>query len=192
GVVDHDPAGPHGAEVPGDAAGRRRAHERVVGGEQLVRLAVELVDAQVHVALLVSPFARAYSAPRTGWSRLARGEPCRLRRASEVHARKVAVTPKIELYFWAGCPSHPEALELLEAVLAERGIEAAIEVREVFTHEQAEELSFPGSPTILVDGRDVDPGGAQGRRALVCRVYRLPDGRPSPVPSREQLEEALT
>ena len=103
------------------------------------------------------------------------------------------MTPRIEVYFWAGCPSHPEALELLEAVLAERRIDAAIDLHEVFTQEQAEQLSFPGSPTIRIDGRDVDPDGARSQPArLACRVYRLPDGRPSPVPSREQLEEALT
>ena len=97
----------------------------------------------------------------------------------------------IEFWFWAGCPSHPEARELLQSVVAERGVDVRVVEREVFTHEEANELRFPGSPTILVDGRDVDPAGAEARPALTCRVYRLPDGRPSPIPSREQLEEAL-
>jgi len=95
------------------------------------------------------------------------------------------------MLFWEGCPSHPEALELLQDVLRERGIEEPIELREVFTLEDAVELEFPGSPTIRIDGRDVDPAGATDPPALTCRVYRLPDGRPSPVPSRQQLEEAV-
>ncbi len=98
---------------------------------------------------------------------------------------------KIELLFWEGCPSHPEAKALLEEVLDERGITTPIEMREVLTHAEAVELAFPGSPTIRVDGRDIDPVGAQSPPALTCRVYVLPDGRPSPVPSRQQLEEAL-
>jgi hypothetical protein len=98
---------------------------------------------------------------------------------------------RIELLFWEGCPSHPEARELLERVLTERGLDVAIEVREVHTHEDAVAESFPGSPTIRVDGRDIDPAGAALPPSLSCRVYRLADGRPSPVPSREQLEEAL-
>ncbi|HEX2429005.1 MAG TPA: hypothetical protein VHI53_13835 [Gaiellaceae bacterium] len=98
---------------------------------------------------------------------------------------------KIEMLFWEGCPSHPEALELLRDVLRERGIEDPIELREVFTLEDAVEHGFPGSPTIRIDGRDVDPAGATDPPALTCRVYRLPDGRPSPVPSRQQLEEAV-
>jgi hypothetical protein len=101
------------------------------------------------------------------------------------------MVPTIEFLYWEGCPSHPEALELLNALLAERGIQSQVVLREVLTHDEAEELAFPGSPTIRVDGRDVDPEGADAPPALTCRVYRLPDGRPSPVPSREQLEEAL-
>jgi hypothetical protein len=76
-------------------------------------------------------------------------------------------------------------------VLAERGRGVEIEVREVRTSEEARVLRFPGSPTIRIDGRDVDPIGAGARPALTCRIYSLPDGRVSPIPSREQLEEAL-
>ena len=99
---------------------------------------------------------------------------------------------KIELLFWEGCPSYPEAKELLEQVLDERGVEAPIQMREVRTQAEAVELAFPGSPTIRIDGRDVDPAGAGSPPALACRVYRLPDSRTSPVPSRQQLEEALS
>jgi hypothetical protein len=98
---------------------------------------------------------------------------------------------KIDFLYWRGCPSHPEARELLDEVLSARGIEADVVEREVFSEGEARQLAFPGSPTIRVDGRDVDPQGAEAPPALTCRVYRLPDGRVSPVPSREQLEEAL-
>ena len=98
---------------------------------------------------------------------------------------------RIDFLFWRDCPSHPEARELLRDVLQERGVDAEIVEREVLTQEEAEELAFPGSPTIRIDGRDVDPAGAGSRPALTCRIYHLPDGRVSPVPSREQLEEAL-
>jgi len=99
---------------------------------------------------------------------------------------------KIEVLYWEGCPSHPEALELLHSVLAERGVEASVELREVRTVAEAQALRFPGSPTIRVDGRDVDASGAETAARLTCRIYHLADGRVSPIPSREQLEEALT
>jgi hypothetical protein len=98
---------------------------------------------------------------------------------------------KIELLFWRGCPSYPEAQQLLEDVLAARGVDQPVKVHEVTSHEEAQRLSFPGSPTIRVDGRDVDPAGASAPPALTCRIYYLPDGRASPVPTRQQLEEAL-
>jgi hypothetical protein len=99
---------------------------------------------------------------------------------------------QIELLYWDGCPSYPEAKAMLEDVLARRGIEAPIDMREVKTDEEAQALRFPGSPTIRVDGRDVDPAGADARPALNCRIYHLPDGRVSPVPTRDQLEAALS
>ena len=97
----------------------------------------------------------------------------------------------IELLYWADCPSYPEALELLRDVLAEQDIDATVDVVEVLTMADAEALGFPGSPTVRVDGRDVDARGADGPPALNCRIYHLPDGRVSPIPSRQQLEEAL-
>lgn len=98
---------------------------------------------------------------------------------------------RIEVLHWEGCPSTPEALDLISDVLAEHGITDEVEIREVTTQAEAEALRFPGSPTIRVDGHDVDPAGAEGRPSLTCRIYHLPDGRVSPVPAREQLEEAL-
>ena len=98
----------------------------------------------------------------------------------------------IELLFWDGCPSHPEAEALLRAVLAKQGLDAAIERIEVRTQEDAEALGFVGSPTIRIDGRDVDEdGAARSRPSLTCRIYTRPDGTVSPVPSRAQIERAL-
>jgi hypothetical protein len=99
---------------------------------------------------------------------------------------------RIEVFTWAGCPSHPEALALLRDVVAEHGLDVEIEVIDVTTQEQAEELGFVGSPTIRVDGRDVDPdGAASSRPSLTCRIYLDADGSVSPIPSREQIEQAL-
>jgi hypothetical protein len=98
----------------------------------------------------------------------------------------------VELLYWKGCPSYPEARALVEDVLAARGLEVRVEMREVTTGDEAEALRFPGSPTIRVDGRDVDPAGAESPPALNCRVYRLASGKVSPIPDRDQIEEALS
>ena len=98
---------------------------------------------------------------------------------------------KIELLYWEECPSYPEARALLQDVLSEHGLAPQIEMREVKTQEEAEALAFPGSPTIRIDGRDVDPQGAEARPALTCRIYHTAEGKVSPIPSREQLEGAF-
>ena len=97
----------------------------------------------------------------------------------------------MELLFWEGCPSHPAALAELRAALGERGLDPqAVVLREVVTDEDARRERFTGSPTIRLDGADVvDPGDEPP--ALNCRVYRLRDGRISPVPDPEDLRAAL-
>jgi hypothetical protein len=100
--------------------------------------------------------------------------------------------PKIVFLYWEGCPSHSDARQLLGEVLAEMGLAIPIQVVEVPTEEDAERLEFPGSPTIRVNGVDVDPeGAALMETALTCRLYRLEDGRPSPLPSKEMIRRAL-
>jgi len=100
---------------------------------------------------------------------------------------------RIEFLYWEDCPSHPQAWSLLQEALAELGIESPVEQIEVVTDKDVQRLAFPGSPTIRVNGLDIDPdGAAQMGTALTCRVYRLEDGRFSPVPSREMIEQALT
>ena len=99
---------------------------------------------------------------------------------------------EIEFLFWEDCPSHPEARRLLQEAISEAGVDAPVKEIEVLTDEDAERLRFPGSPTIRVNGVDVDPAGAaQMGTALTCRVYRLEDGRFSPVPSKQMLLRAL-
>jgi hypothetical protein len=99
----------------------------------------------------------------------------------------------IQFLFWEDCPSHPQAFERLQEVMAEAGLDAPVERIEVLTGEQARELKFPGSPTIRVDGADVDPAGAaQMDFALTCRIYHLEDARISPLPSKEMIRRALT
>lgn len=99
--------------------------------------------------------------------------------------------PQVELLFWAGCPSHPQALEQLRAAMAELGLDPdQVIVREVDTDERADHERFAGSPTIRIDGADIqDPGGEPA--ALTCRIYHRRDGRISPLPDPADVSDAL-
>jgi hypothetical protein len=98
---------------------------------------------------------------------------------------------QIEFQYYEDCPSHDVALDRLKSVLAEEGIDAAIAVVKVETDEQAQALKFIGSPTILVDGEDIDPPGPDAHYALTCRAYRLESGRVSPLPPPSMIRRAL-
>ena len=98
----------------------------------------------------------------------------------------------VELLWWEGCPSYPQALEGLRVVLRAEGLDPdAVRLREVESDEQAERERFPGSPTIRIDGEDVLPPGEGQPFGLSCRIYRLRDGRTSPTPDPEDLREAV-
>jgi hypothetical protein len=99
---------------------------------------------------------------------------------------------RVELLWWEGCPSHPQALADLRDALREEGIgEGVLEVRHIASEEEAEAAGFPGSPTIRVDGEDVSPPGPGEPHGLNCRVYRLRDGRFSPVPDTADVRDKL-
>jgi hypothetical protein len=97
---------------------------------------------------------------------------------------------KISFLYSDGCPSHHEALSRLRKIMDQQGIAIEIETINVRTNEQAINLRFRGSPTILIDGRDIDPSSVEGF-GLACRTYRLEDGRISPLPSEAMIRKAL-
>jgi hypothetical protein len=98
----------------------------------------------------------------------------------------------IDFLYDPDCTSHEAALDRLRSVIADLGISAAVSVQVVTSHEQAQHLRFPGSPTIRVNGRDIDGGGASGEGfSLTCRAYVRPDGRISPLPPETLIRDAL-
>ena len=99
---------------------------------------------------------------------------------------------RVELLWWEGCPSYPEAIAEVRELMREEGLDAdALELREIETEEQAASERFPGSPTIRIDGEDIMPPGEGEPHSLTCRVYRLRDGRYSPTPDPADVRAAL-
>jgi alkanesulfonate monooxygenase SsuD/methylene tetrahydromethanopterin reductase-like flavin-dependent oxidoreductase (luciferase family) len=104
----------------------------------------------------------------------------------------VASERRVELLWWRECPSWERALAMLREAMEAAGRDPdSIEVREVDTEASAEREHFVGSPTIRVDGRDVQPPADGDPTGLACRVYRRRDGRTSPLPDPEDLRDAL-
>jgi hypothetical protein len=98
---------------------------------------------------------------------------------------------RVELLWWRGCPSTERAIEIAREQMALAGVDPeALVVREIVDEQAAEREGFPGSPTIRVDGRDVQPPDDQPG-GLTCRVYRLRDGRVSALPDPADVAAAL-
>ncbi len=96
------------------------------------------------------------------------------------------MNPRIEVLTSPACPHATPALELARDVCASLTPDADVEHVEVVTEAQARALGFPGSPTIRVNGSDVDPAG-EPTGVLACRVYAAGMG----TPPRWKLEAAM-
>ena len=65
---------------------------------------------------------------------------------------------RVEILYFDGCPNHHGARELVQQVSSELGVAPEIRMVEVADLEAAERLRFLGSPSVRVDGCDVEPG----------------------------------
>jgi hypothetical protein len=102
--------------------------------------------------------------------------------------------PRVEILYFRGCPNYKPARAVVERVASQLRIEPEIRLVEVADPDTAVELRFLGSPTVRVDGMDVEPG-AEARRdfAFSCRIYRGESGvaeQPDERWVREALAEA--
>ncbi len=68
----------------------------------------------------------------------------------------------IEVLYFDGCPNHERLLEHLPRLLEREGIPASIALVHVQDDDQAQHERFLGSPTIRVNGRDIDAAPPNG------------------------------
>jgi hypothetical protein len=99
--------------------------------------------------------------------------------------------PVIEVLYVQDCPHYRGTLALVEQVRAELGIDTELRMTLIVDQAAAEQARFPGSPTVRVDGRDVDPGSEPVTESIVgCRLYRL-EYRFAGQPEERWIREAL-
>lgn len=79
----------------------------------------------------------------------------------------------VELFHTKTCHIWQTALKELNDALKQAGVEAEIKTIVVSTQEEAEQHRFLGSPTVHIDGRDVDPMAEKINRygLSACRTY---------------------
>jgi hypothetical protein len=94
---------------------------------------------------------------------------------------------RIEILYVPGCPNYQPTFERLQAVLSSEAVKTGIEGIPVTTEVEAKALSFPGSPTVRVNGEDVEPRQTNVP-SLACRLYENRSG----IPSEELLRVAIS
>lgn len=99
----------------------------------------------------------------------------RIERRRRTDAKDVAMT--VEMLHTDGCPHAAEYLLRLRRLLVDAGFDVPVRTRLMASDDQAQQERFLGSPTIRVNGRDVDPASADRRDyGLSCRLYASPEG----------------
>lgn len=84
----------------------------------------------------------------------------------------------VELLYFDGCPSYKTAWAELLEVIAEHDLEVTVKPLKVKSLGEANTLHFAGSPTIKVNGRDLE--GYRGEGVMACRLYEENGGKGYP------------
>ena len=99
--------------------------------------------------------------------------------------------PRVELLWFQDCPNHAAARTLIHELLTEFAPGATVDDIDATDPKVARRHRFPGSPTIRVDGQDVDPLFEDpGDYTPRCRLYRTSDGLRG-LPERAWVEAAF-
>jgi 8-oxo-dGTP pyrophosphatase MutT (NUDIX family) len=98
---------------------------------------------------------------------------------------------RIEVLYFEGCPNHEPTIAAVQEVLREEGISTEVLDVNVRESSMAQELGFLGSPSVRINGLDIE-AEARGARefGMMCRTYSV-DGRRAGLPSREMLRKAI-
>ena len=100
-------------------------------------------------------------------------------------------TKRVEVLVFDGCPNIDVTLERARAAVTSAGVSADVRVVRIESDEEARRLRFLGSPTVRVDGVDID-ATAMDRNdfGLQCRIYAV-GGRLEGAPPAEWILAAL-
>ena len=94
---------------------------------------------------------------------------------------------EIELLYVDGCPHVRTTLDRLNSILQANGLNCSIIQTEVPDQEAAQAVAFLGSPTVRINGVDIEaPARRRTDFGIMCRMY---DG--GGVPSESLIQSAI-
>lgn len=95
---------------------------------------------------------------------------------------------KIELLYFDSCPTYKQALANIKAALKEKRLDAKLIMIKVETEEKAEQVGFQGSPSMRINGKDLE--GRDEGFSFSCRLYKE-KGKTAVTPSKELIMARL-
>lgn len=98
---------------------------------------------------------------------------------------------KVRFLYFEGCPHKEPALVRLRQVLKEKKLAVEVEMVEIKSEEDARRYHFLGSPSVQVNGLDIEKERRNDLPVFGCRMYKTKDGYSGVFP-RELLEAALS
>lgn len=78
----------------------------------------------------------------------------------------------VEVLYTDECPFWKETVKLINEVITDLKTETMIKKVRVESEKAAKKLKFPGSPTVRVNGVDIDPAATETAGYIGCRIYR--------------------
>ncbi len=98
---------------------------------------------------------------------------------------------KVEVLYFKGCPNHLPTVERVREALHKMGLHDEIREIEVDSQDKALAAAFLGSPSVRIDGVDIDPSARFARAfGLTCRTY-IDGATRTGLPSRELISAAI-
>jgi hypothetical protein len=98
---------------------------------------------------------------------------------------------RVELLYFDDCPNYPALRLRVEQLLADQGLADQLELVRITSLEEAKAHRFLGSPSLRVDGADVEPDADERTDfGMKCRIYATGGGL-KPTPSDELVKAAL-
>jgi len=78
---------------------------------------------------------------------------------------------KLEFQYFEGCPNHTKMQNNISEAI--KGLEDRIELKKVLVEDEAtaKKVKFRGSPTLLINGEDIEGVPNPAEPSLSCRFY---------------------
>ncbi len=99
---------------------------------------------------------------------------------------------KIEFLYFQGCPTYKKTLKDLQDIIKQNKLDVDLVKIKVKSDTEAQSFRFLGSPTIRINGVDIEPAAKESNDyKFACRIYRTPGGKSQGFPPKELIMKKL-